>query len=102
VLLSRFDPKRRKIFLLNLFPHEFVDDRPVSTVGHQHIDYLPTQIVTKYFRDTYSQLTEFIIDGIRYRSSKENDKIACVLFYNHEEFLDALEFESSALITESP
>jgi len=101
-LPSIFDPKRRKHYYSIVFLHDFVRDltQPVSKDGRQHIDYVPTQIVTEYFRYTYTDLTGASIDGIQYPSSKIDGKNACVLFYDHPQSVDALDFHQSMLVVE--
>jgi hypothetical protein len=57
--------------------HEFVGDlrKPVEFDGREHIEYMPTQIVTEYFR----RRTPVEVDGILFRSVHQGGA-NCVLF----------------------
>lgn len=61
------------------------------------IEYIPTQIVTEYIRFN----PKLNVDGIIYPSSKESSLKNIVLFYDHEESIENLEFSPSSLKTES-
>jgi hypothetical protein len=73
--------------------------KPISKNGREHIEYVPTQVVTEYFRYTYEDLTGGSLDGIIYPSSKLSKKNACVLFYDHQQSLDELDFLPAKLTT---
>ena len=96
---SRFDEKLAPDLYTLIFLHSFLEDlsAPVSKDGHEHIDYVPTQIVTEYFRYTFEELTKIAIDGIIYPSSKNKGHNACVLFYNQQETLKNLSFDRGKL-----
>jgi len=66
------------------FLHDFVDDlvKPIERDGREHIDYVPTQIVTEYFRHRFHSTNARRLDGILYRSSKRQIGVACVLFFD--------------------
>ncbi|WP_231492240.1 HEPN-associated N-terminal domain-containing protein [Pedobacter sp. Leaf170] len=102
-LPSIFDKKMRQNYYSILFLKSFVDDltQSVTKDGRQHIDYVPTQIITEYFRYTYNDLTSTSIDGILYPSSKSTGKNACVLFYNHKQSLELLDFDTSTLVVDN-
>jgi hypothetical protein len=76
-----FDPTRRTEFHDLRFIHDFARDlsAPVVLDGREHIDYVPTQVVTEYMR----WLPSFVIDGILYRSS-QNEEACCVIFCGPE------------------
>ena len=59
----------------------FIEDfrKPVEKDGREHINYVPTQIVTEYFRSVV-KIGGGTVDGVRYRSSRRKDGICCVLF----------------------
>lgn len=96
---SRFDEKLAPYLHTLIFLHSFVQDlsAPISKDGREHIDYVPTQIVTEYFRYTFEELTKIAIDGIIYPSSKHRGHNVCVLFYNQKETLENLYFNGSKL-----
>ena len=97
-LPSIFDLKAKKKFYLINFLQQFVRDlsRPIAHDGKEHIEYIPTQVITEFFRFTYAKSA---IDGIIYPSSRIGGK-ACVLFMDHEESLANLEFVNTALVRE--
>ncbi|MCG1027611.1 RES domain-containing protein [Virgibacillus halodenitrificans] len=87
---SIFDEKEReKRYVINFF-YNFLDDftKPISKDGKEHIDYVPTQIVTEYFRRIFSTKDDRKLDGIVYRSSKNGEK-SFVLFFENEDFGDS-------------
>ena len=49
---------------------------PVILDGREHIDYVPTQIVTEYLR----QFTDPVVDGLRFASSQHPGGLNTVLF----------------------
>jgi hypothetical protein len=59
------------------FLHDFAADlgKPIVLDGREHIDYVPTQVVTEYLR----WIPDFALDGILYRSA-QNGGVCCVLF----------------------
>jgi HEPN/RES N-terminal domain 1/RES domain len=74
---SVFDPEKRKYYYDLLFLHGFTQDlsAPVVMDGREHIEYVPTQVVTEYLR----WLPTVAIDGILFRSA-QNDGRSCVIF----------------------
>jgi hypothetical protein len=60
-----------------MFLRAFAADlgKPITLDGREHIEYVPTQVVTEYLRF----VPENAIDGILYRSA-QNDGVCCVLF----------------------
>lgn len=70
-----------------LFLRSFVRDlvQPIERDGREHIEYVPTQIVTEYFRHRFRTGSGRSLDGILYRSSKRKKGIACVLFVDSEQ-----------------
>ena len=48
--------------------------------GREHVEYVPTQILTEYFKYIFYQLTNNQIEGIVYKSSK-SEKGKCVVFF---------------------
>jgi hypothetical protein len=78
------------------FLGDFVDDlvKPISRDSKVHIEYVPTQIVTEFFRYALkgSKKKKIKVDGIIYPSSRVPGENACVLFFDHEESLGQLKF----------
>ena len=81
---SIFDSQLRELKNGISFLHDFVDDlvEPIERDGREHIEYVPTQIVTEYFRHRFWSSDGKRLDGILYRSSKREHSTACVLFVN--------------------
>jgi hypothetical protein len=59
--------------------------KPIERADKAHIDYVPTQIVTEYFRYVLCLDTGKRIDGVIYPSSKDNEKKCIVIFANSEQ-----------------
>ncbi|MCT3704338.1 RES domain-containing protein [Elizabethkingia anophelis] len=96
---SRFDERRRKSYYPLIFLHNFANDlaKPVNK-DDVHVDYVPTQIITEYFRFPFSEIFKNRIDGIIYKSSK-NNKRACVLFYDNDEVSKVLDYNSQSSVS---
>ncbi|AMP98679.1 RES domain protein [Pedobacter cryoconitis] len=101
--VSAFDQDRWELFDKVQFLHKFLDDfaKPIAHDGLQHIEYVPTQVITEYFRFAFAKTPDGKIDGIIYPSSKNRRLNACVLFFDHYESLDQLDFKESKIITEA-
>ena len=69
-----------------LFLTSFVNDliKPVAPDRREHIDYVPTQIVTEYFRHLFRTADGKGIDGMLYRSSLAKDGTCVSLFFGYE------------------
>lgn len=87
---SVFDVDRHALIHTLRFLHAFADDisGPIARDGREHIDYVPTQIVTEYFRRVFLTADGVALDGIVYRSSK-NEQRAVVLFCENRGCIDA-------------
>jgi HEPN/RES N-terminal domain 1/RES domain len=74
---SLFDPEQRKYYYELVFLHGFARDlsAPVALDGREHIEYVPTQVVTEYMR----WLPVVAIDGILFTSA-QNGGTSCVIF----------------------
>jgi len=84
---SIFDEKKRKNYYSILFLSEFVSDlaKEIDRDGKEHVEYVPTQVVTEYFRYVFPEFTGSKIDGIIYPSSKVKGGKCCVLFFDNTE-----------------
>lgn len=71
-----------------VFAHRFADEVsiPVTRNGHEHIEYVPTQVVTEYLRYRFRSRGG-PIDGIRYRSAKVGGGVNLALFVAHEQIV---------------
>jgi hypothetical protein len=57
---------------------------PVTKDGREHIDYVPTQIVTEYIRHLYSHPEYGVARGVLY-SSVRGVGGCCVLFFDNDQ-----------------
>lgn len=82
---SSFDESTRHLRPAIAFLRDFVEDltRPIVKDGREHIEYVPTQVVTEYFRHAFERLSGERVNGIIYPSSR-NGGICCVLFFENE------------------
>jgi hypothetical protein len=71
-----------------LFLADFVKDitKPVDLGGSEHIEYVPTQIVTEYFRHVFRTLDGKRVDGIMYPSARHPGGKCVTLFAGYEAF----------------
>lgn len=93
---SIFDKENRVNYYSIIFLKNFINDlsKDIERDGSEHIEYVPTQIVTEYFRFAYEEFTFNHIDGIIYPSSKSEGRNSCVLFFDYEESLKCLKLEN--------
>lgn len=79
--------ERRYLRPIFKFLHSFVRDlsRPIKKDGREHTEYVPTQIVTEYFRHSFVRYDGQPIRGILYPSSRLLGSTACVLFFTRQE-----------------
>jgi hypothetical protein len=70
-----------------LFLHDFAEaiSQPIVDDDREHIDYVPTQVVTDYLRRVFRDADGSPIDGLLYRSSRHEGGECCVLFVSNEE-----------------
>lgn len=100
--VSPFDQENRERYDRLSFLHKFLDDfaKPVVHDGKEHIEYVPTQVITEYFRHKFYRTGKRPIDGIIYPSSKNHQLKACVLFMDHYECLDQMRLKSDLITYE--
>jgi hypothetical protein len=84
--ISIFDEDNRHLRESFVLLRKFVSDlsSPISNDGSQHIDYVPTQVVTEYLKNSFSIVDLGEIHGLIYPSSKRNEKNCIVLFFTQE------------------
>lgn len=63
--------------------------KPIAGDGREHIDYVPTQVVTDYFRRIFKDDGRGRIDGLLFRSSRHEGGQCCVLFVENEQCVDS-------------
>ncbi|MDE1208171.1 HEPN-associated N-terminal domain-containing protein [Tenacibaculum larymnensis] len=92
-LPSIFDYKKVKTHYLIRFLYDLVRDftQEIKKDGKEHIEYVPTQVVTEYFRYPFNKNRQNIIEGIVYPSSKNKSESSSVIFWNNKECLEYLE-----------
>lgn len=83
--VSIFDPELGGLDEWTAFMRAFIKDfqRPVDSNGEQHYEYVPTQIVTEFFRSGTGATGQ--LDGIKYSSVKNPGGICVVLFADRTE-----------------
>lgn len=76
-----------KNYYLIYFIHDLVRDftKDVKKDGKEHIEYVPTQVVTEFLRYSFNKNRKYKIDGIIYPSSKNIRNKASVFFWDNEE-----------------
>jgi HEPN/RES N-terminal domain 1/RES domain len=72
------------------FLHEFVEDisLPITKDGKEHIEYVPTQIVSEHLRHVYRTADDNEIGGIIFNSSKNGAGKVCVIFIDNDKCCD--------------
>jgi hypothetical protein len=90
---SVFDSERQQLIYPLRFLKSFSYDiaQPIERDGREHIDYVPSQIVTEYFRHIYRTNSDKQLDGILYKSAKNESKSSCVLFLENHQASDQKE-----------
>lgn len=104
---SYFAPDGRDASHRTSFLRYFIRElsKPIERDKRQHIDYVPTQVLTEYVRYHMSAPNGAPIDGMRYLSSR-NRLPCCVLFFDQDDCLrsrpgrpQALEYVPDSLRT---
>jgi len=82
------------------FLKEFLEDftAPVRKDGREHIDYVPTQVVSEHLRFIHKTSDDASIDGIIYPSSKDYGKKAVVLFCENSSCSDESTINDATLL----
>lgn len=101
--VSIFDRGKQQYYYISQFLNLFINDlaKKIEKDGKEHIEYVPTQIVTEYFRYPFSEELDVKIDGVIYPSSKNVGKKAFVLFFDAEECiaeLDLITIKTSKIV----
>jgi hypothetical protein len=98
---SLFDPKLQRLRPYYKFICDFISDfvKPIERSDRAHAEYVPTQVVTEYFRHVFRMDDGIPVDGIIYPSSKSGRK-AIVVFADSDACVDAGEGESRGALLE--
>lgn len=96
---SVFNENKRKMYDDLFFLNAFIKDltRTFSKDSAVHIDYVPTQVVTEYFKYMFKGE----VDGIIYPSAQNKGQTAMVLFYDHYDSKHYLDLNIKSLKTRS-
>ena len=96
---SLFDAERRYKRGAIKFLIDFVEDfsKPIQRSDGAHVEYVPTQIVTEYFRHLLT-VNNQRIDAVIYPSSKEKSGKAIVIFANSAQCIEPNEAIQNALL----
>ena len=88
---SVFDVDRHYLIHPLRFLHAFAKDiaKPIAHDGREHIEYVPTQIVTEYFRRVFQRADNTRLDGLIYRSARHPGGKAFVLFCENAQCVEA-------------
>jgi hypothetical protein len=86
---SVFDAEGHHLIHPLRFLHAFARDlaKPIARDGREHIEYVPTQIVTEYFRRVF-RVGKMRLDGLIYRSARHPGGTAVVLFCENAQCVD--------------
>lgn len=87
---SLFSDEKRHLRGGVAFLHEFVKElsKPISKDGYEHIEYVPSQIVTESFRHKFIDDYGHHPDGILYPSSRNENGVSIVLFALNKQCVD--------------
>lgn len=86
-----FDSDEENLYRAALgFLHDFNNDftKPIAKDGREHIDYVPSQVITEFVRYRLAGKLGKPVHGILYRSARRASGLGCVLFYAHEDLVD--------------
>jgi len=87
---SVFDPDRRHLRRALIFLTHFAEQvaKPLSDDRREHVDYVPTQVVSEFFRVSFFPGDIAPVSGIVYRSARDSGGTCVALFVPHERCLD--------------
>lgn len=87
-----------------IFIRRFVENamKPITRDGREHIDYVPTQVVSEYFRYLFRAKDGEQLDGIAYPSSKVKGGVCFTLFFDIGNCTDEKGWRCSAWRTDKP
>jgi len=87
---SLFDPEKQDTRQQLMFLHDFVADlsKPIEKDGREHIEYVPTEVVTEYLRRVFAHPELGPLHGILYRSARRDKGVCCALFFDENDCTD--------------
>jgi hypothetical protein len=87
---SIFDSENRDLRFDLSFLNSFLTDfiKPIEKDGKEHIEYVPTQVVTEYFRYIFRDSNKENVHGVCYPSSRNNGGKSIVLFIDQKNCTD--------------
>lgn len=96
---SLFEPalydRRHSISFLHNLRNDLV--KPVQKDGKEHIEYIPTQVISEYFRYRYRDKNGESVNGMIYPSVKNNSGVNIVIFESNntdiESFLELVDIK---------
>ena len=88
IFQSDLRDNRPTLHFLNEFEADF--SKPIDRNGREHVDYVPTQVVTEYFRSMFKS-RRGPIDGMRYPSAARRGGTSLVLFGDQDNVAATLE-----------
>lgn len=82
--ISIFDEANEKKRETYVLLSQFLEDltKPISNDGSQHIEYIPTQVVTEYLKSSFNSELNQEIHGLIFPSTKRKGHENVVLFFN--------------------
>jgi len=88
---SLFDEHKSKNRGYIKFLLDFINDftKPIERSDRAHVDYVPTQVVTEYFRHLFKIEDDASIDGVIYHSSKNKGNRAIVIFADPDQCVES-------------
>lgn len=88
---SLFDEARRHLRAPVRFMRAFSEQlsQPISRDDVEHIEYVPSQVATEWFRDVFIANGRTRVDGLVYRSARRAAGACCVMFVGPDAVCDA-------------
>jgi len=84
---SIFEPflyrERHETYFLKAFIEDII--KPIEKDGMEHIEYVPTQIISEFFRYRFRYKGNMLLNGIMYPSTKQKGGINLALFISNNE-----------------
>ena len=86
-IISIFDSRRQSLYDWAIFMHRFRRDlsKKIEKDNRVHIEYIPTQVVTEYFRTFLRARGGKLIDGILYQSATHTKGKCIALFADSDD-----------------
>ena len=80
-----FNRDKHSIRAACIFLDNFVNDltKSIKKDGMEHIEYVPSQVVTEYIRHVFRDARGLSVQGILYPSAAQTGGKSCVMFFRH-------------------